>query len=140
MCLDKYLGRPTPVRQVRKSKISTSNFCHLVFFVSLPHVCITSRVVTCTGSDLSIFLQQFLHYFPVLAFACLASLNFLRLGGELKVKIVGTASNLSVRLDGPKPSAPTKHRKFQRNGRCILRKLASYMGGSTSLNFSSHLL
>ena len=34
----------------------------------------------------------------------LASLNFLRLGGELKAKTVGTASGLSVRLDGPNPS------------------------------------
>ena len=39
------------------------------------------------------------------ALACLASLNFLRLGGELKEKIVGTASALRVRLDGPKPAS-----------------------------------
>ena len=35
------------------------------------------------------------------ALASLASLNFLCLGGELKAKTVGTASGLSVHLDGP---------------------------------------
>ena len=39
------------------------------------------------------------------ALACLASLNFLCLGGELKEKIVGTASALRVCLDGPKPAS-----------------------------------
>ena len=38
------------------------------------------------------------------ALACLASLNFHRLG-ELKEKIVGTASALRVWLDGPKPAS-----------------------------------
>ena len=38
------------------------------------------------------------------AFACLASLSFLRLGGELKANTIGTASGFSFRLDGPNPS------------------------------------
>ena len=67
-----------------------------------------SRVVTsCTGSNVA---EQLASNNPSTkslcwALACLASLNFLRLGGELKEKIVGTASALRVRLDGPKPAS-----------------------------------
>ena len=67
-----------------------------------------SRVVTSrTGSNVA---EQLASSNPSTkslcwALACLASLNFLRLGGELKEKIVGTASALRVRLDGPKPAS-----------------------------------
>ena len=49
------------------------------------------------------------------ALACLASLTFLCLGGELKEKIISTASALSVHLDGQNLPAMMKHNLFLRN-------------------------
>ena len=77
--------------------------------VILPHCMPTSRVVIGSRNSASAdspVLSPSNSFTTALcrALACLASLSFLRLGGELKPKTVGTASGFSVRLDGPNRS------------------------------------
>ena len=82
--------------------------------VILPHCTPISRVVIIgsrnSASADSLVLLPSNSFTTALcwAFACLASLSFLRLGGELKANTVGMASGFSVRLNGPKLSRTDK--------------------------------
>ena len=78
----------------------------------LPHCVPMSHVVTtCASSRNAVATSEFCSFnnfsitFLCWAFAYLASLSFLCLGGDLKENIIGTVSGFSIHLDDPKPSS-----------------------------------